>query len=234
MFRSEEFAKTSRRGLYGDVIEEIDWSVGQILETLRERDLDERTLVFFSSDNGPWLIFDEQGGSAGLLRDGKGSTWEGGMRVPGIAWWPGTIPAGIVTPELGCTMDLYTTAVRLAGAEPAGDRMFDGVDLRPVLLSVGSPGEGSRQTMFYYRGPRLMAVRHGPWKAHLITQPAYGGGGPQKHDPPVLYHLEHDPGEKHDLAAQHPEVIAEIRSIIREHQANLDAPESQLEIPLRR
>ena len=232
LFRSEEFAGTSRRGLYGDVIEEIDWSVGQVLDALRELNLAERTFVFFSSDNGPWLIFGEQGGSAGLLRDGKGSTWEGGVRVPGIAWWPGTIPAGVVTPELACTMDLYTTAVRLAGDEPPADRIIDGVDLRPVLSSASGPHESPRDGMFYYRGPRLMAVRHGPWKAHLITQPAYGGGGPQSHDPPVLYHLEHDPGEKHNLAAQHPEIIAEIRGIVGKHEASLETPASQLEIAL--
>ena len=94
LFRSTDFADKSLRGLYGDVIEEIDWSVGQVLQTLRDEGLDQNTIVWFSSDNGPWLIFDAQGGSAGLLRDGKGSTWEGGMREPTLAWWPGHIPAG--------------------------------------------------------------------------------------------------------------------------------------------
>ena len=231
LFRSKEFENVSRRGLYGDVVEEIDWSVGQILQSLRDLEIEDRTFVFFSSDNGPWLTFGEQGGSAGLLRDGKGSTWEGGMREPGIAWWPGMIPAGVVTAELGCTMDLYTTALLLAGGEPPSDRTIDGIDLRPVLLDSDS-GTSPRRTMFYYRGPRLMATRSGPWKAHFITQPAYGGGGPQQHDPPQLFNLEVDPGESHNVAADHPEVIAEIRRLVEEHRAGLEAPLSELEIPL--
>ncbi len=104
LFASERFRNTSRRGLYGDVVEELDWSVGQIMETLRREGLEKNTFVFFSSDNGPWLTMNQQGGSAGLLRDGKGSTWEGGMRVPGIAWWPGKIKPGVNT-NLACLMD---------------------------------------------------------------------------------------------------------------------------------
>ena len=233
LFRSKEFRNTSLRGLYGDVIEEIDWSVGQVLDALRDLDLDERTFVFFSSDNGPWLTFNLQGGSAGPLRDGKGSTWEGGMREPGIAWWPGTIPAGIVARELGCTMDLYTTSLKLAGAEPPADRVVDGIDLRPVLFGSSQSSAAPRDEMFYYRGPRLMAVRRGPWKAHLITQPSYGVNGPTTHDPPLLYNLEHDPGEKFDVSQHHQNVIDEIRVLAKEHQATVDAPPSQLEIPLK-
>ncbi len=111
LFASGKFQGQSRRGLYGDVVEEIDWSVGQVLDALRREGLDRNTLVFFTSDNGPWLTQGEAGGSAGPLRDGKGSTWEGGMREPGIAWWPGRVPAGVVTRELACTMDLFTTSL---------------------------------------------------------------------------------------------------------------------------
>ncbi|MFG0334092.1 MAG: sulfatase, partial [Maioricimonas sp. JB049] len=153
LFRSPEFEGRSRRGLYGDVIEEIDWSVGQILQTLREEGLAETTLVWFTSDNGPWLIFGDHGGSAGPLKDGKGCTWDGGMRVPGLAWWPGTIPAGTVTMELGSTMDIFTTCLAQAGGTIPADRVIDGVDLTPVL--TGS-GEGVRDHMFYYRGTELM------------------------------------------------------------------------------
>ena len=128
----------SRRGLYGDVVEEIDWSVGQVLDTLRREGLDKNTLVFFTSDNGPWLTQGEAGGSAGLLRDGKGSTWEGGMREPGIAWWPGRVPAGVVTHELACTMDLFTTSLKLAGAEVPTDRVIDGVDHHAALIGHGA------------------------------------------------------------------------------------------------
>lgn len=229
LFRSKEFEDKSRRGLYGDVIEEIDWSVGQILEELKSQGLDQNTLVWFCSDNGPWLIFNEQGGSAGLLRDGKGSTWEGGMREPTLAWWPGHIPAGSVSQQLGSTMDIYTTALKLGGAEVPGDRVVDGVDLTPVLMNSG---EGPRDEMVYYRGTRLMAIRKGPWKAHFITKPAYGREPFQEHDPPVLYHLEHDPSEKYNVAKDHPEVIQELTAAAKKHQKTVKPVPSQLEIPL--
>ena len=229
LFTSKEFSNRSARGLFGDVIEEIDWSVGQVLDTLRRLKLDNNTLVFFTSDNGPWLIFNEHGGSAGLLREGKGSTWEGGMREPTLAWWPGRIPAGTVSLELGTTMDIYTTSLKLAGAKVPNDRIVDGVDLSPVLFDKG---KSPRDTVFYYRGTRLMAVRKGPWKAHFITQPGYGRQPAIEHDPPELYHLGHDPSEKYNIATKHEDVIAEIRKVAKDHQANLDAPPSQLEIPL--
>src|SRR5262249_18631305 len=155
LFASKEFAGKSPRGLYGDVVEEIDWSVGEVLKALRKEKLDRKTLVFFTSDNGPWLIFGEHGGSAGVLRGGKGSAWEGGMRVPGIAWWPGTVPAGVTTQELACNMDLFTTAVKLAGGKVPADRTIDGLDLTPVLTGKG---KSPRDTMFYYRGTKLFAV----------------------------------------------------------------------------
>lgn len=228
LFRSDEFAGHSDRGLYGDVIEEIDHTVGQILETLHKHNLAENTFVFFTSDNGPWLIFETHGGSAGLLREGKGSTWEGGMREPGIGWWPGTIPAGTVTPELASTMDLYSTCLLLAGAEVPADRVVDGVDLRPVLFGKGpSP----RDSLIYYRGQQVYAARLGPWKAHFTTQPGYGGG-PQEHDPPELYHLLHDPSEKYNISSDHPEVIEQIRELVKAHKASVKPVVNQLEIPL--
>ncbi|MEX0938622.1 MAG: sulfatase [Pirellulales bacterium] len=227
LFASEDFAGSSRRGLFGDVIEEIDWSVGQVLDALRESGLDRRTLVIFTSDNGPWLTFHEQGGSAGLLRDGKGSTWEGGMREPTIAWWPGRIAAGSVAAELASTLDIFATAHKLAGAELPDDRTLDSYDMSPILFD---DGKGAREEMFYYRGTRLMAVRLGPWKAHFITQPAYGGGGQQEHDPPLLFHLDHDPSEKYNRAEEHPEVLARIQDLVERHRETLDAPASQLEI----
>jgi arylsulfatase A len=229
LFRSKEFEDKSLRGLYGDVIEELDWSVGQVLESLRQHQLDKNTIVFFSSDNGPWLTFNEQGGSAGLLREGKGSTWEGGMREPTIVWWPGKIPAASVSAELGSTMDIYTTAILLAGGKVPGDRVIDGVDLRPVLCETG---ESPRNTMFYYRGTRLMAVRHNQWKAHFITQPGYGGG-PTSHDPPLLFNLNEDPSESYNLAEKHPQVIQQIRQVAGRHTEQMEPAPSQLEIPLR-
>ena len=225
LFRSPEFAETSRRGLYGDVIEEIDWSVGQVLGALRERKLAENTLVFFTSDNGPWLIFGEHGGSAGLLKDGKGCTWEGGMREPTLAWWPGKIAGGRTSAALGSTMDLMATFGHLSGTALPTDRELDSHDLSPVLLDQG---ESSRNSILYYRGTRLMAARLGPWKAHFITQSAYGGGKPETHDPPLLFQLEHDPSERHNVAAEHASVIEEINDLVAKHREKLVVAKSQL------
>ncbi|MBW3629327.1 MAG: sulfatase [Gemmatimonadetes bacterium] len=183
LFASDEFRGRSPRGLYGDVVEEMDWSVGRILDALRDLGIAERTLVVFTSDNGPWLTRGLQGGSAGLLREGKGSTWEGGMRVPAIAWWPGTIAAGRVSESLASTMDLFPTALAMAGGAPPRDRVMDGVSLLPLLRGERQP---PRDPVFFYRGTRLFAVRKGPWKAHLITQSAYGTDAPVVHDTPGL------------------------------------------------
>jgi arylsulfatase A-like enzyme len=224
LFASEEFLGASRRGLYGDVVEEIDHGVGRIVAKLEELDLDEKTMVVFTSDNGPWLIFGTHGGSAGLLREGKGCTFEGGMREPTVFWWPGTIAPGTIM-QMGSTLDLLPTLVKLAGGKPPEDRVLDGVDIAPVLLGKG---DSPRETMFYYRGTRLYAVRHGAFKAHFITQPAYGRGKAQEHDPPLLYHLGHDPSEQFNVAEDHPEVIEEIRRIADAHRETVEPVESQL------
>ena len=224
LFRSDEFAGVSRRGLYGDVIEEIDESVGQVLDTLRSEGLAENTLVVFTSDNGPWLRFDYLGGSAGPLRDGKGSTWEGGMREPAVFWWPGRIQPGTIH-EMGSTLDLLPTIAGLAGAEVPTDRVIDGLDISPALFGAGpSP----RDTMFFYRGTRVFAARVGNYKAHFITKAAYGSTAETHHDPPLLYHLGHDPGEQWDLARRHRDVIQRIRQVVDEHQAGVKPVENQL------
>ncbi len=226
LFASQGFRGTSPRGLYGDVVEELDWSVGQVLGELRKQGIDRNTLVFFSSDNGPWLIMNQQGGSAGLLREGKGSTWEGGMRVPGITWWPGKNPSGKNRREVGWTMDCYTTGATLAGATVPPDREIDGKDISPLLFETGKVG---RDAFFYYRGTDLCAARVGKWKAHFITQSAYGKDVPEKHDPPALYDLENDPGERFDVAAAHPDAIETIRAAVAKHQAALKPAPTQLE-----
>ena len=230
LFTSSSFQGVSQRGLYGDVIEEIDWSVGQVLKTLKEEKLADNTLVFFTSDNGPWLIFDTHGGSAGLLRDGKGSTWEGGMREPGIAWWPGRIKPH-TSHAIASTMDIFTTCLTLAGAKVPADRAIDGVDLSPVLFKGQ---QKVRESYFYYRGEQLYAVRKGPWKAHYITRPAYGRGQPEKHDPPVLYHLGHDPSEKLNIAKEHPEALAEIAKEVAKHNAKLKRGKNQLDLIIKK
>lgn len=224
LYASARYKGTSPRGLYGDVVEELDWSVGQVLQTLRDLGLAENTLVFFSSDNGPWLTQRQNGGSAGLLRDGKGSTWEGGMREPGIAWWPGRIKPGRVTAALAGTMDLFPTFIKLAGGEVPKDRVIDGVDMSPILFETGP---SNRMIHFYYRGQRLMAVRKGPWKAHLITQDGYGRNI-ETHDPPLLFQVEQDPSERFDVAKEHPDVVADLLAEIERHKATIQPVKCQL------
>lgn len=226
LFASDKFSGTSRRGTYGDVIEEIDWSVGQVLQTLRDEGLSENTLVFFTSDNGPWLIFDEVGGSAGLLREGKGSTWEGGQREPTIAWWPSHIPAGKPNHEMGSTMDIYTTCISLAGGKVPSDRVVDGVDLTGTLTR----GEKSpRNDMFFYRGSKLYAVRRGAFKAHFITETAYKGEKAVNHDPPILNNVEVDPSERFDIAKDHADELKAIDELVAKHRAALKPLPTQLE-----
>ncbi len=225
LFASKAFKDTSRRGLYGDVVEELDWSVGQILGYLRESGLAESTLVFFTSDNGPWLTQKLNGGSAGLLRGGKGSTWEGGMREPCLAWWPGTIAPASVRTDVTSTMDLFPTCLALAGIDLPTDRVFDGEDIVPVLTGTGGK---QGDTMLFYRGTRLMACRKGAWKLHLITQAGYGEK-PQEHDPPLLFNLNRDPSEKYDAAKDHPGVVADILATIEEHRKTVEPVPSQLE-----
>jgi arylsulfatase A-like enzyme len=228
LFASKKIKDTSPRGLYGDVVEELDWSVGRVLDTLRKGKLAANTLVFFTSDNGPWLVRNQAGGSAGLLREGKGSTWEGGMREPAIAWWPGKIKSGIVTRELACSMDLFNTSLKLAGAPIPTDRVMDGVDLSPVLFGTG---KSLREVVYYYRGDQLFALRKGPFKAHFTTSPSYPTpGNPvkfEKHDPPLLYRLDHDPSERFDVAKHNPEVVADIQREVEKHRANLVAGKPQ-------
>lgn len=224
LFASPEFKGRSRGGIYGDAVEELDWSVGQVMATLRETGLAENTLVFFTSDNGPWLIMGNQGGSAGPLKDGKGSTWEGGMRVPGIAWQPGRIKPG-VTHELASTMDLFTTALTLGGAKTP-DGPVDGMDISPLLYeSKALP----QRPFFYYRGDKLFACRLGEWKAHFSTQTGYGQPKADAHEPPLLFHLGLDPSEKRDVAKEHPEVIAQIEEAVKTHQAKLVPGKPQLQ-----
>ena len=223
LFRDAPFAGRSARGLYGDCVEEIDWSTGRILDTLRRLELDRHTLVVFTSDNGPWLPYNEQGGSAGLLKGGKGSTYDGGMRVNGLFWWPGTVQPGVVH-DLGATLDLLPTCAALAGA-PLPERELDGHDLSPALRGTG---RSPREIVWYYRGTRVFAVRKGPYKLSLITRHGYRGRE-QKHDPPLLHHLDNDPSERHDIAARHPEIAAELAQLARDRIAAVRPGASQLE-----
>jgi len=225
LFASPQFKGKSLRGLYGDVVAELDWSTGQVLAALRREGLAEKTLVVFTSDNGPWLSEKEQGGSAGLLRDGKGSTWEGGMRVPAIAWMPKRIPSG-VTSEPASTLDLFPTVMALAGAKIPPDLTLDGDDITPLLFERKTlPG----RPFLYYRGERIFACRLGEWKAHFTTQGGFGGPGREDHEPPLLFHLPRDPGEKFNVATDHPEVLADIRMAVEAHRVTVQPVVSQMD-----
>ena len=226
LFASEDFLGTSRRGLYGDVVEEIDHGVGRIMQALTGLGIAERTLVVFTSDNGPWLPYREHGGSAGLLREGKGSTWEGGMREPAIFWWPGRLDSGVVM-EVGSTLDLFSTFCEIAGAEAPSDRIMDSYDLSPVLFGSG---ESPRKSMFFYRESKLYAVRQGEFKAHFITKPVYTGRTETEthHDPPLLYHLGRDPGEQYDVAHLYPDVIRDIERLVARHRSEMVPGEDRL------
>ncbi|MBM3745502.1 MAG: sulfatase, partial [Acidobacteria bacterium] len=181
---SEKFQGKSAHGLYGDVIEELDWSIGQILARLRKLGLDENTLVMFSSDNGPVIRPGLRGGSAGPLRGSKNTTWEGGHRVPCIMRWPGRIPRGRVCHALVTAMDILPSFARLAGASPPADRIIDGRDIRPLIL--GERGARSpHEAFYYYRDERLQAVRSGRWKLH-VYRPEWETDGAARRAGPLL------------------------------------------------
>jgi arylsulfatase A-like enzyme len=217
LFASENFKGKSPRGRFGDAVEEVDWSVGEVLKWLRETKLDQNTFVIFTSDNGPWLMKKWNGGSGGLLRDGKGGTWDGGYRVPAIAHWTGKIPAG-VTHQMASAMDLFTTSLKLAGVSLPKDRVIDGVDMTPLLFG----GEkGNRNVQYFYYGDQLYAVRKGKYKANFITHDGYSKAPAEEHQPLLLFDVAADPSENFDIAAEHPEVVAEILKIAAAHQAKM-------------
>jgi arylsulfatase A-like enzyme len=206
------FAGKSQNGRFGDWVEEVDWSVGQVLEALRSQGLDKDTLVVFTSDNGPWLIRGADGGSAGPLRGGKGSTWEGGVREPTIAWWPGHVPAGSVNDAVAGTIDLLPTFVSLAGGTVPATPVIDGRDITPILL--GQSKESAREAHYYFASYDLQAVRQGRWK--LAIAPQSEGMGKQAAKTPAgmrLYDLDAEIGEQTDVAAQHPEVVAKLKAL---------------------
>jgi arylsulfatase A len=218
--RSDTFVGHSAGGMYGDVIEELDWSVGQVLDALRNAGIDRNTLVLFTSDNGPWLPFRDHGGSAGPLKQGKGSTWEGGVRAPAIFSWPGTVRPGVVT-DIGSGLDLFATAAALAGVKVPADRALDSMDLTPALRGTGpSP----RQELFYYWDSELRAVRSGKYKAHFITSGAYDDPEPRAvHNPPLLFDLSADPGERFNIAGAHPDIVAELMKAANAHRKTVSA-----------
>ena len=229
---SGKFKGISARGLYGDTIEEIDWSVGEVLKTIKQLGLDDNTLVFFCSDNGPWLAKGADAGCALPLRDGKFSTWEGGMREPTIMRLPGKIPAGTVCSEVAGTIDMLPTIAGLAGAkQPA--RLIDGKDIWPLM--TGQDGAKSpHEAYYYYRGGTLEALRQGKWKLHLAGKPAAAKKAAKadaKNDAkkkaelagPELYDLAADIGETTNVADKNPDVVSALTKLAHAFDAELKA-----------
>lgn len=209
IYASPEFEGKSKRGLYGDVIQELDWSVGEILKKLEEERILENTLIVFSSDNGPWLVMEDHGGSAGSLREGKQFTFEGGVRVPTVAMWKGKIDPGQVYEDLATQMDWFPTFCKLVGAEIPQDREIDGKDLSAVLFENGMR-EGDE--FIYYMLSDQRGFRQGDWKIKRPFAGFAGSRGMKKvdaHDT-LLFNLKTDPGETTNLAKENPEKTAQM------------------------
>jgi arylsulfatase A-like enzyme len=226
---SKQFAGKSQRGLYGDVIEELDWNVGRLLKAIKDLGLDESTYVMFMSDNGPWYLLGDlgpYGGSAAPLRGAKTSAWEGGMRVPGIMRAPGRIPAGVVCDEVVSTLDLLPTLAGLGGGSVPNDRIIDGHDISKLIH--GEEVKGPTKVFYYYQRTRLRAVRAGKWKLHLVNRADKEWGLTHAResdhihiDHPMLFDLENDIDEQHDVADKHSEVVAELLKYARQGRGGM-------------
>ncbi|HVI46798.1 MAG TPA: sulfatase [Chitinophaga sp.] len=227
---SGKFKGKSGDGLFGDVIEEIDWSVGQVLKALEENGLSDNTLVIFTSDNGPWLSYGNHAGNTGGLREGKGTSWEGGIRVPCIMRWPHKIPAGAVCNKMAATIDLLPTIAGLCGAKlPA--RRIDGLDIKSLMLN--EPNANPRDELAVYYGVNsLEAIRKGPWKLVLphksrtykLNLPGYDGfpgAQPEVKTELALYDMRRDPGETLDVQRQFPEVVKDLMKIAERYRQDL-------------
>lgn len=219
LYPGKKWAGKSEHGLYSDWVEEVDWSVGQVLDTVRDLQLDKKTLVIFTSDNGG-----TSRGSNGPLRGFKGSTWEGGMRVPTIAWWPETIPANTSTDAVTGMIDILPTVAFLAGAKLPDDRKRDGLNIWPVLSA--EPSAAGHEVFYYFRGFRLEAVRSGPWKLHFVSRQTATNAKNRKasqnpNAQPALYNLENDIGEKDNVYEMNPEIVAQLQAIADAVEADL-------------
>ena len=202
----------SKRGSYGDVVEELDRSVGKILETLENLKLSENTFVIFTSDNGPWSWVNIDGGSSGLLKGNKGSVYEGGYRVPAIAWMPGSIDQGIISQSLASTLDLYPTMLAMTGNEKFQTEELDGMDISNTFFN-NTP---IREDIHYYRQDTLVGIRHNEWKMYINDPNPWDDELSQK-DMPALYHIEHDPSEKYNISKNNPDIVKKMKDLSNKH-----------------
>lgn len=229
---SDKFQGKSQQGMYGDVIEEIDWSVGQVLDALERTGNEENTLVIFTCDNGPWLSYGNHAGSAKPLREGKGTTFEGGVREPCIMRWPGKIPPGTVCDELSATIDILPTMAYLIGVDLPTDRVIDGKNIWP-LMAGETAAKTPHDVYYYYWGNELQAIRSGNWKLHFPHRyrSMELGGTPGKDGQPgqyvqreiglALFDLDRDIGERNNVADEHPEVVERLKALADEARADL-------------
>ena len=226
LFVSEEFRGRSKASLYVDVIEEIDWSVGEVLKTLEKNQLDQNTIVVFTSDNGPWLLFKTHGGSAGPLRAGKGTTFEGGQRVPTVFWGPGKVTPVVIN-QMGATLDLLPTFANLSGAQLPSDRKLDGYDLSQVLTKKA---KSPRKDFYYWAFAELHGYRNEQYKIHIKQREViHYGRETIVLERPELYDLKADISEKHDLADNFPEILSDLMGTMDLHLKDVaDAIPDQL------
>ncbi|MCD6201898.1 MAG: sulfatase [Bacteroidales bacterium] len=227
---SDKFKGKSRQGLFGDVMMEVDWSVGKIMTTLDKYHLRDKTLVIYTSDNGPWLNFGNHAGSTGGLREGKGTSWEGGQREPCIMRWPGVIPEGSICNKLSSTIDILPTLAAITGAK-LPDHIIDGVNIMPLLKGV--PDANPRNVFYYYyHRNSLEAVRKGHWKlvlphkyrSYVGVLPGHDGfPGPYNTDSTglALYNLRRDPGERYNVLEQHPDIVEDIMKEVEKARKDL-------------
>jgi arylsulfatase A-like enzyme len=239
LFANPAFLNTSRRGLYGDAVEQMDDSVGQILQKLRDTGLSKNTLVYFTSDNGAWINPSSgipgappaplTGGCNGPLQDGKGSTWEGGMREPAIFWWPNVIKPGL-SMELITMMDVFPTFLSLSNMTSPNNATYpiDGLNIAPLLL--GTNKTSPHDYIYYWREHTVYAVRYGPWKAHYYTRTGFDTDPPVEHNPPLLFNVDWDPAERVPLnVSDYADIVANIDNALQQHLEEVVPGVSQYE-----
>ena len=202
----------SIRGAYGDVVEELDQSVGTILQVLKDLKIADNTFVIFTSDNGPWGWANVDGGSSGLLKGNKGSVYEGGYRVPAIAWMPGTIKKGTVSTALASTLDLYPTLIAMAGNEISNQEELDGLNIKNTFVN----NQPVRHDIYYYRQDTLIGIRHKEWKMYIKDPNPWNDDLTEK-DMPVLFNIEHDPSEKYNVTSKHSDIVDRLVTLSEEH-----------------
>ncbi len=230
VYASKNFLGKSGVGLFGDVMMEVDWSVGEIMKTLKEQGIEKNTLLVFTSDNGPWLTFGNHAGNTGGLREGKGTSWEGGQKEPCIMLWPKVIPAGSICNQLSATIDLLPTIAKITGATLPANKI-DGVNILP-LLQMQKNASPREELVYYYKKNSLEGIRKGNWKlvlphrsqtymTYMPGKDGYPGGYAETDVPLALYDLARDPGETHDVQKVHPEIVRQLESIADTYRKTL-------------